>query len=296
MSEKELIKKLGFSPKEKTIDVYHRIYANGYEIEINFSDGVISYGKKIKSDSKTTQNFSMPENFVVLECVNRLLEKGYNPKNIILEKTWAAGHGTSGRLDICITRDDGTEYLLIECKTYGKEFDKAFSRLQKDGGQLFTYFKFSNKADVIMLYASELQGNKIVYRNEIIKIEDDYRTGDVKDFYEKWNKLTKDNGIFDAWVRPYNFESKALTLESLKEIKPQDSSFIFNQFLEILRHNVVSDKPNAFNKIFTLFLCKIYDEKFCKPKQELSFQWFYSPYKYEEIEYPLMTTSHSKNA
>jgi type I restriction enzyme M protein len=37
----------------------------------------ITYGNKIKSDNKTTQNFSQPENFVVLECVNRLLEKGY---------------------------------------------------------------------------------------------------------------------------------------------------------------------------------------------------------------------------
>jgi type I restriction enzyme M protein len=223
---------------------------------------------------------------VVLECVNRLLEKGYRPQNIILEKTWAAGHGTSGRLDICVTHDNGDEYLLIECKTYGKEFEKEFARMKKDGGQLFTYFKFSNKADVIMLYASELNGKEIVCRNEIVKIEDDYRTGDVKDFYDRWNKLTKDNGVFDSWVRPYNFESKALIPENLKEIKQEDSSLIFNQFLEILRHNVVSDKPNAFNKIFTLFLCKILDEKNTKPNEELAFQWFYTPYQYEGISYP----------
>jgi hypothetical protein len=43
--------------------------------------------------------------------------------------------------------------------------------MKKDGGQLFTYFKFSNKPDVIMLYASELKGNEIVYHNEIEKIE-----------------------------------------------------------------------------------------------------------------------------
>lgn len=35
-----------------------------------------------------------------------------------------------------------------------------------------------------MLYASELKGSKFVYLNEIIKIEDDYRNGDVKDIYE----------------------------------------------------------------------------------------------------------------
>ncbi len=145
--------------------------------------------------------------------------------------------------------------------------------MKKDGGQLFTYFKFSNKADVLMLYSSKLNKDNIVYRNDIIKIEEDYRLGDVKDFYEKWNKLTKDNGIFESWVNPYYFASKALTLSQLKPIQPDDSSLIFNQFLEILRHNVVSDKPNAFNKIFTLFLCKVYDEKSTKPNQELAFQW-----------------------
>lgn len=275
MDIKELITKLGFKPKNGTVDVYSKIYQqhDGYSIDIDFLNEKICYGDLIGADCKTTQNFSQPENFVVLECVNRLLEKGYNPQNIILEKTWAAGHGTSGRLDICVTRDDGSEYLLIECKTFGKEFDKAVARMYKDGGQLFTYFKFSNKADIIMLYTSELQDETIVYKNEIVKIEDDYRTGDVKDFYEKWNKLAKNNGIFEAWVKSYCFESKTLTLNDLKPITQEDSSFIFNQFLEILRHNVVSDKGNAFNKIFTLFLCKVYDETSKQEGEELDFQW-----------------------
>ncbi|WP_444626656.1 N-6 DNA methylase [Flavobacterium columnare] len=270
---KKLAQVIGFQPKENAKDVFIKKYQNGYIIEIDFEKELIDYGNSIKCESKTTQNFSQAENFVVLECVNRLLEKGYKPENITLEKTWAAGHGSSGRLDICVAREDGSEYLLIECKTHGKEFEKEFTRMKKDGGQLFTYFKFSNKADVIMLYSSELKGKEIVYRNEIVKIEEDYRSGDVKNFYQKWNKLTKDNGVFESWVDAYNFESKALTAKTLKPIQEEDSSLIFNQFLEILRHNVVSDKPNAFNKIFTLFLCKVYDEKTTKPNEELKFQW-----------------------
>ena len=271
---KLLLKVLGFSPKDGVVEVYRKEYKqHDYAIEVDFSKEKICYGDLIGADCKTTQNFSQAENWVVLECVDRLLEKGYKPQNIILEKTWAAGHGTSGRLDICVTRDDGSEYLLIECKTYGKEFDKAVAKLNKDGGQLFTYFKFSNKADVIMLYTSELQGKEFVYKNEIVKIEDDYRSGDVKDFYDKWNKLTKDNGIFETWVEPYCFESKALVKSQLKPINQEDSSFIFNRFLEILRHNVVSDKGNAFNKIFTLFLCKVYDETSKQDDEELDFQW-----------------------
>ena len=273
MDIKKHITALGFVPKDGTNGIYHKIYVD-YAIEIDFEKQSINYGGGVTADSKTTQNFSDAENFVVLECVDRLLTKGYKPQNLILEKTWPSGHGTSGRLDICVNREDGTPYMLIECKTYGKEYNKELARIRKDGGQLFTYFQLSGgKADVLMLYASELKGNKFVYVNEIIKIEDDYRNGDVKDIYEKWNKLTKDNGIFGSWVQPYNFQSKALTKEQLKEIKADDSSFIFNRFLEILRHNVVSDKGNAFNKIFTLFLCKVYDETTTGEGEELKFQW-----------------------
>ncbi len=273
MDIKRHITALGFVPKNGTSGIYHKVYVD-YAIEIDFEKQSINYGSDITTESRTTQNFSQPENFVVLECVDRLLTKGYKPQNIILEKTWPSGHGTSGRLDICINREDGTLYMLIECKTYGKEYNKESAKIHKDGGQLFTYFQLSGgKADVIMLYASELKGDKVIYVNEIIKIEDDYRNGDVKDVYEKWNKLTKDNGIFDSWVQPYNFQSKALTKEQLKEIKAEDSSFIFNRFLEILRHNVVSDKGNAFNKIFTLFLCKVYDETTTDEGEELKFQW-----------------------
>ncbi len=275
MNNTLLIKKLGFKPKENTSDIFVKKYTDDYAIEVNTEKQTFFFGGKIKIQDKETQNITKLEDWVVLECLNRLLDKGYKPENISLEKVYPAGHGTSGRLDICVTREDGSEYLLIECKTYGKEFEKEFDRMKnKDGGQLFTYFKFSNKADVIMLYASELKGNEIVYRNEIVKIENEYRTGDVKDFYEKWSKLTKDNGVFDSWVMPYDYKSRALRIDDLEEIRKEDSGFIFNRFLEILRHNVVSDKGNAFNRIFTLFLCKIYDEKSNEDTDnELGFQW-----------------------
>ena len=294
MDVKKLIQSLGFQPKENTDGIFIKKYQNNYCLEIDFKNQIFDFGGKIKIGEKSTQNITKPEDWVVLECVNRLLEKGYKPENITLEKVYPAGHGFSGRLDICVTRDDGSEYLLIECKTYGKEFDKAFTKLNKDGGQLFTYFKFSNKADVIMLYASELKGKEIVYRNEIVKIEEDYRNGDVKDFYDKWNKLPKNNGVFDSWVNPYNFESRALKINDLVEIKQEDSSFIFNSFLEILRHNVVSDKPNAFNKIFTLFLCKIYDEKSKEgTDEELDFQWLEG--KDDDVSFQLRLTDLYKN-
>lgn len=273
MDNKNFVQTLGFSPKENTSGVFYKKY-NGYNIDIDFENSIFNFGNKIKGESKTTQNFSQSENWVVLECVDRLLEKGYLPQNIVLEKTWRTGHGTSGRLDILVTRDNGTAYLMIECKNWGIEFDKEFKNLERNGGQLFTYFQQDKDADILMLYASQLQGKNVEFKNVIVKIEDDYRqVGNVKDFFERWNRLPKTNGIFDSWVTPYEFQSKALTKKDLKVLKEDDSNGIFNRFLEILRHNVVSDKPNAFNKIFTLFLCKIVDEYSKDDDDELEFQW-----------------------
>ncbi|MCP4050500.1 MAG: N-6 DNA methylase [bacterium] len=275
MEQKKFISKLGFIPKENATGIFHKKYpgSSGYSIEIDFDNTKINYGKKIRSERTTTQNFSDAENWVVLECVDRLLTKGYKPEDIVLEKKFTVGHGASGGwLDILVKKDQ-TAYLMIECKTWGAEFDKAFNKLKRDGGQLFTYFQQDKNADVLMLYTSEFDNNEVKYKNEIIKIEEDYRqTGNVKDFFERWNKLPRTNGIFDSWVKPYEFQSKALTKKDLKALRQEDSSFIFNRFLEILRHNVVSDKPNAFNKIFTLFLCKIVDED-RNDDEQLHFQW-----------------------
>lgn len=275
MPNKTFLRKLGFNPKDNTSGIFYKNYkiAGNYYIEIDIDEKKFNFGTKIKSESGTTQNFSQEENWVVFECVDRLLEKGYKPEDITLEKIYPTGHGTSGRLDILVKKNKQA-YLMIECKTWGQEFDKAFKKLQKDGGQLFTYFQQDRDAEYLMLYASNFDEKEINYKNEIIKIEEHYReAGNVKDFYDRWNKLAKQNGIFDTWVNAYEFQSKALTKNDLNIIKHADSGFIFNRFLEILRHNVVSDKPNAFNKIFTLFLCKIVDETHAKNNQQLDFQW-----------------------
>ena len=75
MNYKNFIQTLGFIPKENTSGIFQKKY-NGYAIEIDFENSIFNFGKKIKGESKTTQNFSQAENWVVLECVDRLLEKG----------------------------------------------------------------------------------------------------------------------------------------------------------------------------------------------------------------------------
>ena len=79
---RKLAQVIGFQPKENAKDIFIKKYQDGYVIEIDFHREIINYGDKIICESKTTQNFSQAENFVVLECVNRLLEK----RQIVLNK------------------------------------------------------------------------------------------------------------------------------------------------------------------------------------------------------------------
>lgn len=273
---RNLLLALGFTPKENTQDIYAKRYplCGGYELSVDYKNEKIEYGDKIGGWRSTTANFSQDENWVVLECVDRLLSKWYRPEDIILEKKFTVGHGAAGGwLDIFVKRE-WKAYLMIECKTWGKEFDKEWQNTQKKWWQLLSYLQQDRDTEFLILYASQFENGKVIYKNEIIKVEEDYRqmASNTEDLYNRWNKFSKQNGIFESWARAYHFESKALTLSDLSDIRQEDSSFIFNRFLEILRHNAVSDKPNAFNKIFTLFLCKIKDED-KNSDEELDFQW-----------------------
>lgn len=272
---KSLIQKLGYKPLSDDDKVFYKQYSdhNSYMIKVDFNSSKIIYGSKIKVGDKTTSNFSSSENFVVLECVDRLLRKGYPPERLSLEHKWPMGRKEKGKLDILVLDENSKAYLMVECKTWGVEFNKEQKKMVRDGGQLFSYFLQDKSAEYLCLYASRLDGELVEYRNEIVKCDPLWITlTNQKEIHDHWNKNFKDNGVFDDWANSYDVEIRSLVRESLKELTQEDSGIIFNQFAEILRHNVVSDKPNAFNKIFNLFLCKVVDED-RKPDEELHFQW-----------------------
>ena len=60
-------------------------------------------------------------------CTPAALE-GYQPKHIELEPKWKLGHGASGgRADVLVKDNDGRPLLIIECKTVGAEFKRAWT-------------------------------------------------------------------------------------------------------------------------------------------------------------------------
>lgn len=283
---KKLIVELGFTPQDGTSGVFVKRFAayDNYPIFVDFNEQKIEYthqsiqqDKCIRLGDLTTSNFDKLENFVVLECVDRLLTKGYRPERLELEKKYPLGRNLKGKLDILIySENDDSPFLMIECKTWGNEFEKESSKTLKDGGQIFSYYQQDRAAKFLCLYASHLDGKKIEYRNNIVLVEESWHDlSSAKDIHDYWNKNFKDNGIFEEYATPYDIKPKALTYGMLKNLKEEDSGKIYNQIMEILRHNAISDKPNAFNKLLNLFVCKIIDEN-KNPNDELEFQWLES--------------------
>lgn len=155
---KEIVTSIGFTRLEGDKDIYYKKYPkhNDYVLRINFESERIEYGSKIKLGDLTTSNFENSENFVVLECVNRVLEKGYYPDRLTLEHKWPMGRKEKGKLDILVTDKDDKAYLMIECKTWGEEYNKEKKKMQRDGGQLFSYFQQDKAAQYLCLYSSSV--------------------------------------------------------------------------------------------------------------------------------------------
>ncbi len=172
--------------------------------------------------------------------------------------------------------------MIIECKTWGEEFEKEKNKMEEHGGQLFSYLNQDKNAQFLVLYASKFENNIFKYNNLIVRIKDRkedlektlkqveeenikrYRDAKNKgELFEVWkesfNKYFHFNGIFDADANAYSLELKALKKKDLKHL--EDSTGLFNKFAEILRHNNISDNANAFNRVLSLFLCKIVDEE-----------------------------------
>ena len=276
------LKAIGYIQSTRT-NVFEKKYAQfDCTIEVDFNgNGSINYPeeKGMKITRKTTCNFSQPENFVVLECITRLMDKGYRPEHIELEKEWTLGHSDKGGFaDILVKDADGKTLFIIECKTSGTEYKKELNNTLNDGGQLFSYWKQEGYCKWLSLYASDFDGTSVSYTTETIDCSDDanilatakkdpsillYRdAGTTEDLFTVWDetydKRLCGDVIFRDDSQAYQIGVKPLRKVDLKDFSENDK--VVNKFEEILRHNNVSDKENAFNRLIALFICKLVDE------------------------------------
>lgn len=237
----------------------------------NLDDSTIDYGGKIIVHHKGVCNFQKRESFVQLECVIRLLSKGYKANCIELEKTYRLGHNDSGRLDVLIKKGKRA-WAMIECKTYGHEYDEEKNKLLSNGGQIFTYYVQDRSAEIIGIYSSKIENDSANYISEQIQTKNLDKNGNIDDIFSSWDKKFINAGIFDNDSGIYEIGRINLRKKDLISLTKESGKSLFNDFEEILRKHVVSDKSNAFNVIFNLFVCKIYDEDIKSFEEELDFQ------------------------
>ena len=62
--------------------------------------------------------------------------------------------------------------VIIECKTYGGEFDKYYKKTIADGDQLFSYWQQERATKWLVLYASDLSDDEIIYKAPTISCTD----------------------------------------------------------------------------------------------------------------------------
>lgn len=301
---RDVLLDIGFN-FNKNSDTYYKNYLNdnACEIRVNFKTKKIEYptNKGFVVNDDTTSNFEHPENFVVLECVNRLLDKGYRPEHIELEKRWNLGHDAKGgKADICVyNKDHSNMLLIIECKTAGSEHKKALKELKEDGGQLFSYWQQERSTQWLSLYTSDFIDGHVDFENFIIncsddenikknksaKLFEDART--VTDLFDAWNEtyekqILPKGIIFGEESSAYQIGIPPLRKKHLQDFNPEDK--IVNRFEEILRHNNVSDKENAFNRLVALFICKLVDEIQKGDEDIVEFQYKVGTDTYESLQ------------
>lgn len=264
-------------------------------MQVDFANKELIYPQGIKINDTTTSNFSHPENFVVFECVHRLLEKGYKAESLELEKKWRlGGELKGGKADILVRDNQDNTYLIIECKTTQEnnktksEFSKEWERMKENGGQLFSYFQQEKATKFLCLYTSDLEAESksIKYQNYIIQAfdNDEYlQENDIEKSYKKASNNTElfsvwkesyelqffTQGIFENDVNAYKILELTPTFSNLQELKEEGK---YHEFAKILRKHNISGKENAFDKLVNIFLCKIYDESF--NKNNLKFGYF----------------------
>lgn len=300
MVKKQIIELLNLLGFRQDGNVYTKKYDTAlHPLQVDVEKERIYYENSgITVNRSTTSNFSEDENLVVLECVDRLLSKGYHANHIELEPHWKLGHGTKGGYaDIWVRTytdnafdgndDDKNSLLIIECKTSGAKFNEAWNDTLDDGAQLFSYFQQEPATKFLCLYTSGIVDGKVLPEYKLINVQDNqdllesdknaqsYQNKNDKQRYRVWRDTYSceyaTRGLFEDDIRPYELGKNKYTVADLVEVNNEEIQKKYHEFALILRQHNVSGRENAFDKLVNLFLAKVVDET--NNPENLHFYW-----------------------
>ncbi len=105
-----LLQQLGFQENNQIFEKKFSKTEAYLKVDFGKKELIYPENKGLIINECQTCNFSQNENFVVFECVHRLLEKDYLPKHIELEPKIKSGHGASGgKADILVKSQEKNE-------------------------------------------------------------------------------------------------------------------------------------------------------------------------------------------
>lgn len=145
---------LGFEETEQ--DIYVKKYPQT-EICIDAEEQTVYYGKDIRIDGNNCKYLKRHKDFVILECIDRLLQKGYSPCDMVLD-------GEEEKADIHIRGLD------VFCEQWGRDYQEKLDC-------------YATGKSIIVLYTSRLTSGLLEYQNRI------YHNGEI------WDKGVFEDGI-----------------------------------------------------------------------------------------------------
>ena len=285
---KDLLRTLGFKSEG---NIFQKSIGEA-NLKVDFGKKEIVYpeDKGLKVNERQTCNFLQNENFVVFECIHRLLDKGYKPEHLELEPRWRVGRGASGgRADILVRDQENHPLLIIECKTAGDEFEKAWEETRNNGGQLFSYAHQDAQTQYLCLYASSFVQSELNFEYKLIPHLDNpqilaenasllsfEKANKAEHRFAVWRDTYKleftEVGIFEPNIQSYQIGKDNYTLaEDTKPIGIIEKDSKYHDFRTILRKHNIARREQAFEVLVNLFLCKLVDEE--ENRDNLKFYW-----------------------
>lgn len=182
---------------ENALDTHVKRYGD-YEITIHAEKQRADYGRRICMESEVCGDLTRHKDFVILECMDRLLKKSVKPERITLSRR-------EGKPDITV------DNIAVFCERWGGDFENAAKT-------------FSGKSDLeyAALYTSRLVSGLLEYKSVICNGGKKYNYGLFEDEADlkkprlyaaktaeiEWGENIADFEIFENELVAYNGTAK----------------------------------------------------------------------------------------
>ena len=183
--------KLGY--RKVSQDLYGKNYPSPYTVKIDLTKEIIDYGNKIRLYDVAIARFSQ-RNYVIAECVDRLLMKGYLPSSLHV--------GYADGCDIAI-KDEVGSLIGIRCRRWDDDaYDNEVKAIKNLNGRPITIANEKEQFRFLCVYASTLKSGLIDYGYTIFQLS----TGNcVKpDQVLRGEAVSSTTGLFEDEIKPYH--------------------------------------------------------------------------------------------